>query len=48
MRGTRVTVRTIVGYLAHDETTADILADFPSLTEDDVRAIAAFAAVSVT
>ena len=47
VRGTRVTVRTIVGYLAHDETTADILADFPSLTEDDVRAIAAFAAVSV-
>gem|GEM_PF-1471662 len=47
VRGTRVTVRTIVGYLAHGETTADILADFPSLTEDDVRAIAAFAAASV-
>ena len=47
VRGTRVTVRTILGYLAHGETAAAILADFPSLTEDGVRAVVAFAAVSV-
>jgi uncharacterized protein (DUF433 family) len=43
LRGTRVTVRTILGYLAHGDTTAQILADYPSLTEDDVRAVVAFA-----
>jgi uncharacterized protein (DUF433 family) len=48
VRGTRVTVRTILGYLAHGETAAQILADFPSLTEDDVRAVVAFAAASAS
>lgn len=48
IRGTRVTVRTILGYLAHGETVAQILADFPSLTDDDVRAIVAFAAASAS
>ena len=32
VRGTRVLVRTILGYLAHGETAATILTDFPSLT----------------
>jgi uncharacterized protein (DUF433 family) len=36
----------ILGYLAHGETTATILKEFPSLTEDDVRAVIAFAAAS--
>jgi uncharacterized protein (DUF433 family) len=48
VRGTRVPVRTILGYLAHGESTAQILADFPNLTEDDVRAIVAFAAASAS
>ncbi len=48
IRGTRVPVRTILGYLAHGETTATILADFPSLAEDDIRAIVAFAAASAS
>ena len=37
-------VRSILAYLAHGETAATILADFPRLTEDDVRAVVAFAA----
>jgi uncharacterized protein (DUF433 family) len=48
IRGTRVTVRTILGYLAHGDSTAQILSDFPSLTEDDVRAVVAFAAASTS
>ena len=46
IRGTRVLVRVVLGYLAHGETTATILREFPSLTEDDVRAVIAFAAAS--
>jgi uncharacterized protein (DUF433 family) len=48
VRGTRVLVRTILGYLAHGETAATILADFPSLTEEDVRVVVAFAAASAS
>jgi uncharacterized protein (DUF433 family) len=48
IRGTRVTVRTILGYLAHGESTAQILADFPSLTEEDLRTVVAFAAASAS
>jgi uncharacterized protein (DUF433 family) len=48
IRGTRVLVRSILGYLAHGETAATILADFPSLTEEDVRAVVAFAAASAS
>ena len=48
IRGTRVLVRTVLGYLAHGETTATILNDFPSLTEEDVRSIVAFAASSAS
>jgi uncharacterized protein (DUF433 family) len=46
VRGTRVTVRTILASLAEGATAEQILADFPTLTEDDVRAIVAFAAAS--
>jgi uncharacterized protein (DUF433 family) len=48
IRGTRVLVRTILGYLAHGETVATILTDFPSLTEEDVRVVVAFAAASAS
>lgn len=46
IRGTRVLVRVILGYLAHGETVATILGEFPSVTEEDVRAVIAFAAAS--
>lgn len=46
VRGTRVLVRTILGYLAHGETVATIRKDFPSVSEDAIRAVIAFAATS--
>ena len=47
IRGTRVPVRTILASLAEGASIADILGDFPSLMESDVRAVIAFAAASV-
>ena len=44
--GTRVTLRTVLASLAEGASDADILADFPSLTAEDVRAVVAFAAAS--
>jgi uncharacterized protein (DUF433 family) len=41
---TCVLVRLILGYLAHGETTESILRDFPSISEEDVRTVVAFAA----
>ena len=46
VRGTRVPIRVVLGYLAHGEDTRTILAEFPSLVEDDLRAIIAFAAAA--
>jgi len=46
IKGTRVTLRTVLASLADGASIEEILADFPSLTEDDVRAVIAFAAVS--
>jgi uncharacterized protein (DUF433 family) len=46
IKGTRVTLRTVLASLAEGATTAEILNDFPTLTEDDVRAAIAFAAAS--
>jgi uncharacterized protein (DUF433 family) len=46
VRGTRVLVRVILGYLAHGETIGAILKEFPSLSEENVRAVIAFAAAS--
>jgi len=48
VRGTRVPVRVILGNLAHGESTESILAEFPTLTADDVRAVIAFAAASAS
>ena len=48
IRGTRVLVRVILGYLAHGEPTEVILREFPSLTEEDVRAVISFAAASAS
>ena len=46
LKGTRVTLRTVLASLAEGATTAEILADFPTLCDDDVRAAIAFAATS--
>lgn len=46
LRGTRVTVRTVLASLADGMKVEQILADFPSLTEDAVAAVIAFAAAS--
>lgn len=46
IRGTRVTVRTILASLAEGDRAEDILKDFPTLAEEDVRAVIAFAAAS--
>jgi uncharacterized protein (DUF433 family) len=46
IKGTRVTVRTVLASLAEGATVQEILDDFPTLTERDVRAVVAFAAAS--
>ena len=46
VRGTRVTVRTILASLAEGANEDQILADFPTLTREAVRAVIAFAAAS--
>jgi len=46
VKGTRVTVRTVLASLAEGMSVADILRDFPTLDEGAVRAIIAFAAAS--
>jgi uncharacterized protein (DUF433 family) len=45
-RGTRVTLRTVLASLATGDSAEEILADFPSLKLEDVRAAIAFAAAS--
>jgi uncharacterized protein (DUF433 family) len=44
IRGLRVTVGDVLGYLASGMTHGEILIDFPYLTENDIRACLAFAA----
>jgi uncharacterized protein (DUF433 family) len=46
VKGTRVTLRTVLASLAEGATTEEILKDFPTLTDVDVRAVIAFAAAS--
>lgn len=46
VRGTRVTIRTILASLAEGAWIDEILDDFPTLTEAQVRAVIAFAAAS--
>ena len=45
IRGMRISVADIFGYLASGMSEADILSDFPELTHDDILACYAFAAV---
>ncbi|MGH8588165.1 MAG: DUF433 domain-containing protein [Gammaproteobacteria bacterium] len=46
VRGTRVTIRTVLASLAEGMSVGEILRDFPTLDESAVRAVIAFAAVS--
>jgi len=46
VRGTRITIRTILASLAEGAWIDDILADFPTLKEEQLRAVIAFAAAS--
>jgi len=46
IRGTRVTLRTVLASLAEGATIQEIVEDFPTLTEEDVRSVIAFAAAS--
>ncbi|HEX5482651.1 MAG TPA: DUF433 domain-containing protein [Terriglobia bacterium] len=45
-QGTRVTLRTVLASLAEGDSIEQILADFPTLSADDIRAAIAFAAAS--
>ena len=44
VRNTRMTVGDVLGYLASGMSHAEILNEFPNLTEEDIRACLAFAA----
>lgn len=46
IKGTRVTLRTVLASLAEGDAPEDITKDFPTLTREDVRAVIAFAAAS--
>lgn len=42
VRGTRLTVEDVLGYLAGGMSEDQVLADFPQLTRDDIRACLAY------
>ena len=44
IRGMRITVSDVLEYLASGMTVPEILADFPYLTEEDIRACLSYAA----
>ena len=44
VRGMRITVSDVLEYLASGMSEAEILSDFPELTQHDIRACLAFAA----
>ncbi len=44
IRGMRITVYDILGWLASDMTVNEILTDYPELTEEDIKASLAYAA----
>ncbi len=46
VKGTRVTLRTILASLADGDDAKDIVKEFPTLTPEDVRAVIAFAEAS--
>lgn len=44
IRGLRITVSDVIDYLASGMTTEEVLADFPDLEQEDIRAALSFAA----
>ena len=46
MRGTRILLRTVLGFLAHGEPVERLYAEFPTLNAEHVRAAIAFAAAA--
>ena len=46
VKGTRVTVRTLLASLAEGASVDEILADFPTVSREAMRAVIAFAAAS--
>lgn len=44
VKGTRITVRDVLEYLAGGMSEEEVLADFPDLKREDIRACLAFAA----
>ncbi len=44
VRGTRITVGDVLGYLAGGTSESELLAEFPQLTLDDLRACLTYAA----
>ena len=46
VKGTRVTVRTLLASLAEGASVEEIRADFPTVTAEALRAVVAFAATS--
>ena len=44
--GTRVTLRTVLATLADGASIAELLDEFPTLTDEDVRTVIAFAAAA--
>ena len=44
IRGMRISVADVLGWLAAGMTHAEILSDYPELTEEDIRASLAYAA----
>lgn len=47
IRGMRITVRDVLEYLAGGMTADELLADFPELTIEDIRACLAYAATQI-
>ncbi len=48
IRGARIPVATVVGLFAEGRSVEDILADYPQLSVEDVRAALGFAATAVS
>jgi uncharacterized protein (DUF433 family) len=47
IRGMRITVRDVLEYLAGGMSVDEVLADFPELTREDIRACLAYAAAQL-
>ncbi len=48
IRGTRIPVATVIGLFAQGQSIDEILADYPQLSVEDVRAALEFAALAVS